>query len=260
MNQLVEILNDEVVTTSRQVAEVFNKDHSKVLRDIRELMKAINEDKPNLDSPEKFIEDTYINGQNKQQPMYIMNRDAFTLLVMGYTTKNALKFKRMYIQAFNQMEAELKKQVELTTPSYQIEDPIKRAERWIEEEKERKLLAENNKKLEQDNKVKAIQLAEYEPKVTYYDKVLQSKGLVNISVIAKDYGMSGRKMNELLHNVGIQYKQGKVWLPYSKHQDKGYTKTTTTKDGYVHMKWTQQGRLFIYDTLKQHGVLPLIER
>lgn len=189
-----------------------------------------------------------------------MNRDGFTLLAMGFTGNKALEFKMKYIEAFNQMEAELKKQVELTTPSYQIEDPIKRAERWIEEEKERKLLSENNKKLEQVNKVQEIQIAEYQPKATYYDKVLQSKGLVNISVIAKDYGMSGQKMNQLLHDVGIQYKQGSVWLPYSKHQDKGYTKTTTTKDGYVHMKWTQQGRLFIYDTLKQHGVLPLIER
>lgn len=146
-NELVTVENNEPVTSSKQVAEVFGKNHYDVMKDIRKLIAMLSkDDTEDFPSPqtERFEETTYTNKQNKQQPMYIMNRDAFTLLVMGYTTKNALKFKRMYIQAFNLMEQQLKNQIVL--PSYQIDDPVKRAERWIEEEKERQRLANDNQK------------------------------------------------------------------------------------------------------------------
>lgn len=249
--------NNQPVTTSKNVANVFNKSHNHVLRDIEDIINKIG--KPNLDS-QMFYKTTYEN-RGKQYPMYVMTRDGFTLLVMGYNGKKAIEFKLDYINAFNTMEKKLKKQQnQVATPSYQIEDPIKRAERWIKEEKERQVLAENNQKLVKENEVQKLQLSEYEPKVSYYDKVLQSKKLMTISAIAKDYGMSARTMNQLLHKFGIQYKQGNIWLPYAKYQDKGYTKTTTTKTGYVHMKWTQKGRLFLYDTLKHNDILPLMER
>lgn len=112
---------------------------------------------------------------------------------------------------------------------------------------------------------------ELQPKATYYDLVLQNPTLIPISVIAKDYGMSGTKMNELLHEYGVQYKMGNnknyVWLLYSKYQDKGYTFSKTqpyidskgVQQNKPHTYWTQKGRLFIYDLLKQHGIYPLIE-
>lgn len=186
--KLVEIMNDEVVTTSKQVAEVFGKEHRNVMKDIRELMNMLeSEDCSNSSSPqmERFEKTTYKNSQNKQQPMYIMNRDAFTLLVMGYTTKNALKFKRMYIQAFNAMEKKLKEQGSLVTPSYQIEDPVKRAERWIEEEKERqRLLLENEEKEKyiEDNKERtllgqAVEQSETDILVGDLAKILRGNGI-----------------------------------------------------------------------------------
>ncbi|RXM79612.1 phage antirepressor Ant [Clostridium tetani] len=113
---------------------------------------------------------------------------------------------------------------------------------------------------------------ELQPKATYYDLVLQNPTLISISIIAKDYGMSGTKLNELLHDLGIQYKMGTkkkyTWLLYSKYQDKGYTFSKTqpyvdskgVSQSKLHTYWTQKGRLFIYDLLKQQGILPIIER
>lgn len=105
---------------------------------------------------------------------------------------------------------------------------------------------------------------ELKPKASYYDIVLQSPSLVKIGVIASDYGMSANKMNIMLHEFGVQYKQSDIWLLYSKYRGKGYTQTKTHVYGddktKVWMYWTQKGRLFIYDTLKAQGILPLVEQ
>lgn len=116
------------------------------------------------------------------------------------------------------------------------------------------------------NLAQAQALAEAKPKLSYYDMVLQSKDALPITVIAKDYGLSGRKLNQLLHDFGIQYKQSGVWLLYAQHAGNGYTDTKThvIDEGNhvkVHTYWTQKGRMFIYDLLKnQLGLLPVIER
>ena len=153
----------------------------------------------------------------------------------------------------------------LTTHSYMIEDPIKRAERWIEEYKERKQLEESNQLLLFENTKLNESLSIAKPKADYTDLVLQSKNAIPITVIAKDYGMSARKMNTLLKELEIQYCVSGTWLLYAKHQGKGYTKTVTIpyndgKNSAVYMKWTQKGRLFLYYELKNIGVLPNIEK
>lgn len=109
------------------------------------------------------------------------------------------------------------------------------------------------------------ELAEARPKLTYYDQVIAATGAVAISRIAKDYGMSARRLNALLAELGVQYKLSGQWLLYAKHAEQGYAKseTGTTDTGHVwmHTKWTQKGRLFIYDLLKhERGLLPVIER
>lgn len=119
-----------------------------------------------------------------------------------------------------------------------------------------------------DNKVKDQQIIELQPKATYYDLILQTPDLISISVIAKDYGMSGRALNKILNQLGIQYKQSSIWLLYAKFQDKGYTSTKTsnyvrndgTQGSSVHTYWTQKGRLFLYEKLKSKGFLPIIEQ
>lgn len=124
-----------------------------------------------------------------------------------------------------------------------------------------------DKKIKQLATVNAQQsqvINELQPKATYYDLILQNKTLLSVTKIAKDYGMSAMKLNTLLRDEGIQFKQGDVWLLYQKYADKGYTqsKTQVLDDGRnkFHTYWTQKGRLFIYDLLKQKDILPLIER
>jgi len=119
-------------------------------------------------------------------------------------------------------------------------------------------------KLQTTNLVLEQQVSELKPKATYYDMVLQNKSLLSVSKIAKDYGMSAMKFNKLLHDLGVQYKQGDIWLMYAKYQDKGYTQTSTyvtdADSSKISTKWTQIGRLFVYDLLRSEGILPIIER
>lgn len=111
MNQLVFKSNDQVVTSSRNIARDFNKSHRDVLRAIDDIFRnGVAQNCADL-----FYESTYIHEQNKQEyRQYLMNRDGFTLLVMGFTGKTAMKFKLDYINAFNEMEKELAKPVNST--------------------------------------------------------------------------------------------------------------------------------------------------
>jgi len=130
------------------------------------------------------------------------------------------------------------------------------------------MLRNQNQSLERMVAVQNQQISEMRPKVSYYDVVLQCKDLVPISVIAKDYGWSAKRMNSYLYEKGVQYKQGNIWLLYQKYAEKGYTSTKTFNTpgnngelhNHVHTYWTQAGRLFIYDLLRVDCIMPLIER
>lgn len=110
-------------------------------------------------------------------------------------------------------------------------------------------------------------IEELQPKASYYDMILQCKELIATTVIAKDYGMSAKGFNIMLHELGVQFNQGGVWVLYSKYQGNGYLKTKTHNyadaDGVQHSRehsyWTQKGRLFLYELLKQRKILPLME-
>lgn len=122
--------------------------------------------------------------------------------------------------------------------------------------------------LKLENQIKDQQIAELQPKATYYDLILQSSSLLSVTEIAKDYGMSAKGMNKTLHELGVQFNQSGVWFLYAKYQDKGYTQTKTqnynrpngTQGSRVHTYWTQKGRLFLYDLLKKENILPDIEK
>lgn len=111
-------------------------------------------------------------------------------------------------------------------------------------------------------------ITELQPKANYVDKILQSKSLVTITQIAKDYGMSGRKFNQILKELKIQYKVGGQWVLYSKYQNNGYvhsrtidiTRTDGRPDVAMQTEWTQKGRLFLYEELKKQGYVPVIEQ
>ena len=186
---LVVIQNRQVVTTSLQVAKSFEKEHRNVLRDIEGLLK--NEQTQNY-----FHKGTYEHPQNKQEyPMYYMNRDGFTLLAMGFTGKKAMEFKLQYIQAFNQMEQQL---LDMNRPSYEISDPVARADKWIEEEKQRLMLS--------------ALVEEQKPKVLFADSVASSKTSILIGEMAKilkqnGMDMGARRLFEWLRENGYLIKR-----------------------------------------------------
>ncbi|HGF7284352.1 TPA: phage antirepressor [Enterococcus faecium] len=133
------------------------------------------------------------------------------------------------------------------------------------------LLIEVATKLKEERTLRLVaeqKAAEMQPKADYYDRILNNKGLVTVSTIAKNYGMSAVSFNKLLHELGIQFNQSGTWLLYSKFQDKGYTHIEPfdyeDKNGNrqvkTRMKWTQKGHIFLYETLKKNNYLPMIER
>ena len=193
------------------------------------------------------------NGKRNRE--YLLTKDGFTLYMFNIQGHN--DFKMAYINKFNEMENQLKQPI----ASYMIEDPVKRAELWIEEQKEKQ-------QLQLENSMQKQKIAEYEPKASYLDTILNNKSLVTVGQIAKDYGMSAQALNKLLHELKVQYKQSGQWLLYSNLHAKGYTHSSTTeiehKDGStsvrMNTKWTQKGRLFIYELLKEHDILPVIEK
>lgn len=157
----------------------------------------------------------------------------------------------------------IKVEEQWNTPEAVMSRALKFANQKLEE------IKNSNIKLTETLAVQEQQIAELQPKASYYDVVLNCKDLVSVTEIAKDYGRSAKWLNEKLHELGIQFKQGgKIWLLYQKYAEKGYTSTKTQtyngNDGEIHTKvhtyWTQKGRLFIYDKLKAENILPVMEK
>lgn len=179
--EIIENRNNQAVTTSLQVAETFGKEHKHVLRDIENIIKKGGVQ--NWADPQKrlFAEGTYNHPQNHQEyKMYYINKDGFTLLAMGFTGKKAMQFKLDYIQAFNQMEKVIQ---DNNLDSYMIADPVKRAEKWIKEQEQTKLLAQQNE--------------EMKPKALFADAVSSSKETILVGDLAKLAKQNGIKIGAL---------------------------------------------------------------
>ena len=124
------------------------------------------------------------------------------------------------------------------------------------------------KSLEETVGIQTQQIAEMTSKASYFDIILNCVDAISITQIAKDYGKSAIWLNSYLHDKGVQFKQGDIWLLYQKYAEQGYTCTKTHnylgKEGTMHAKvhtyYTQKGRLFLYGLLKEDGILPLMER
>jgi len=193
------------------------------------------------------------------QDLTIINESGLYSLILSSKMPNARKFKRW-------VTAEVLPAIR-RHGMYATEELIANPDLAIAAFQALKAEREKRQALEEAVAVQAQQIAELKPKATYYDVVLKCKDAVNISVIAKDYGWSAQRMNEYLHQKGVQYKQADIWLLYQKHAGCGYTKTNThvyedtcgREHTKVHTKWTQKGRLFIYGLLKADGVYPQIE-
>ena len=246
MNDLskVEVSQFKETMSSKEIANVTGKEHSNIMRDIRNILEQL-ENKGAFN----FELSSYKSEQNKDVPMYLLDKKACLLLASGYDANLRAKI----INRWEELENN-------NTSIFSI--PKTYSQALMLAAKQAEQIEEQQKLIE----VKDTQILELKPKATYYDTILSSKKAECISVFSKsDYGISGMAMNKLLHTWGIQYKIGKTWLPYQKYASLGYTKTETVsinngEDTAIQTKWTQQGRLFIYEEMKKHGYLPLIEK
>lgn len=213
-----------------------------------------------------------LNG-GRSRIEYALSLDMAKELCMVENNDAGRKIRKYFIDMENEARKLMVQQVAI--PSYQEQDPIKRATRWIEEEKVRQSLMlenkEQKKQLEENSKeIVALSstITQMQPKVTYYDTILANKSTVKVSQIAQDYGMSAQAFNKLLWEHKLQRKVGKQWILYRQFLDKGYVHSEPIPiehhDGsqtYNYLTvWTQKGRIFLYDFLKRFDVLPMIER
>lgn len=233
------------VVSSRTVAKELERTHKNVIRDLEQILESSN-------VSSLIIPSTYkVEGQKRSYKEYLLTKDGFTLYMFNIQGHN--NFKMAYINKFNEMEQQIQNKLPGSYKEALTELLVK---------------VEENEKLQLENNMSKQKIAEYEPKASYLDSILQNKSLVTVGQIAKDYGMSAQGLNKLLHDLKVQYKQSGQWLLYSNLHDKGYTHSSTTeiehKDGStsvrMNTKWTQKGRLFIYNLLKENDVLPTIEQ
>lgn len=243
-------MNHTQTIESREVARMVEKEHRDLLRDIRKYNDYLAES--NIAQGDFFIKSTYTDANNQERPCYLITKQGCEMVANKLTGKKGVIFTARYVKKFNEMQQE--------QSSYMIDDPIKRAERWIEEQRQTKLLAEQNE-------IKDQLIAEYEPKISYLDTILKSDGLLAISQIAADYGMTAQALNKVLHDERVQHKVGGQWILYKIHMNKGYTKSQTIDitrtdgrpDTKMNTKWTQKGRLFIHELLEDRGIEALMD-
>lgn len=204
---------------------------------------------------EDFLTNLSESTGGRPQTDHIIKLDMAKEICMIQRTPIGRQIRQYFIEAEKQRNSLQK------TDSYRIEDPAERAKRWIEEYEEKKAL--ESQVVAQEEHIKNLQ-----PKANYYDIVMNSPSLISTTTIAKQYGWSATKLNKFLNSIGIQYKMGDRWHLYQQYADKGYTGPKThlhpANDGTMHTAehtyWTQAGRKFIYDQLKEHGILPQNER
>ena len=235
------IINGEVFFIGKDVAEILGYSNpQKALRD-------------HVDEEDKTLNESFtVNGTT----VILINESGLYSLILRSQLPKANRFKRWVtsevlpairkhgVYAINEI---------LDNPDLAISALMKLKE-------ERKRIQE----LELTTAIQNQQIAELQPKASYYDLILQNKDTLSITQIAKDYGMSGRRLNELLKALGVQYRFRKTWLLYQQYADCGYTQSKTfaidAENSVMHTYWTQKGRLFLYDLLKREGILPLIEQ
>jgi Rha family phage regulatory protein len=254
--KLVFVANDRPVTDSLTVADVFGKRHDNVIRDIRGILEEIDVEWGVLN----FEQTPYTHPQNGQMyHKYLLTEDGFTLLVMGYSGKEAMRFKVRYIQAFRDMQKRLHSR---QAPFPSLPRNYKEALLALVAE------VEKTERLEADKLALEQCLAEVQPKLTYVDQILASQDTVCITQIAKDYGLSGKRLNLILHDAGVQYKVNGQWVLYARYQHLGYTHSHTVpytrsngeRGIQLQTEWTQKGRLFLHELLAKRNIVACVDR
>lgn len=236
------VIDGEPFLVGKDVAEILG------YRDTSDALKR------HVDEEDKLTRRFTDSGQNRE--MYIINESGLYSLILRSQLPKARKFKRWVT---SEVLPAIRRH-----GMYAIDEILENPDLAIAALTQLKEERKRRKELELTTAIQNQQIAELKPKASYYDLILQNRNTVPVTQIAKDYGMSGRRFNELLHDLGIQYKFRKTWLLYQHYADLGYTQSKTfaidAEKSVMHTYWTQKGRLFLYDLLKNEEILPLIEQ
>lgn len=218
--------NGKVVVSSRDIARVFEKEHKNVLKDIRELRVSAEFSRLN------FEQSTFVSDRGKEYPEYLLTRDGFTILAMGYVGEKAMRFKEAYISAFNEMERRLQ-----SLPS--ITDLVNNPQLLLQ-------LVTKHIETRQENERLQITVAKYEGQTN-------TVGLYKAGEIAKELGVSAMKLNKFLQHCRVQYKPNgsNTWQLYTDYAKDhiAMTQIVSLDNGYEMpmLLWTAKGRNFIFD-------------
>lgn len=248
---MTDLIIKKETMTSLEIAEVTGKRHDSILRDIRNILSQ------GVDA-HNFVETSYTDKSNRQQKCYTLTKKGCLILASGYD----VILREKIINRWEELETKERNQYQV--PQSFAEALMLAAKQQEQIEEQQRQLEENSKEIVELNGA----IAEMEPKVTYVDMILASKETVTTTQIAQDYGQSAKAFNVLLRNFGVQHKVGGQWVLYAKHLPFGYVQSDTfpivhkngTNGTVMHTKWTQKGRLFMYEELKKHNIIPLIEQ
>lgn len=263
MNELSTMIVDDERMTSLQIAEITGKPHNDVMKAIRKMEPAwerVQEGKFSLMQEE--VETN--NGGHKMRPYYSLNKEECLYIATKFNDEARAKL----IKRWKELEEQHQK------PSVP-QNYLEALKSLVKADEEKQQLALENK--QKDETIITISKANVElgnkitemlPKVSYYDRILQSNATMTITQIAQDYGMSAIAMNKELESMRIQHKERGQWILYAQFLKGGYVHSRAVdiirRDGRHDVKynteWTTKGRLFLYEALKGKGILPLIEQ
>lgn len=262
MNELTNIAANDERMTSLQIAEVTGKAHKNVMQAIRKMETAwVKVQGLKFQLLQKEVEVN--NGGHKMQPYYSLTKEECLYIATKFNDEARAKLVRRW--------KELEEARRPAVPQNYLE-ALKAMVR-IEEQKQQ-LAIENQKQQEQiadisrENVELGNKITEMLPKVSYYDKILESKSTMTVTQIAQDYGMSAVKMNRILAELKIQRKVQGQWILYNNYVPCGYVHSKAVdivradgrRDVKYNTEWTVKGRIFLYNKLKESNIIPLIEQ
>ena len=259
-NDLIQFGESRQTMSSLEIAKLTGKPHNDVMKAIRAMepsWEKVSQGKFSLSS--RKVEQP--NGGIREYPCYELTKTECLYVATKFNDEARAKL----VLRWEELEQKQRAQM-LQLPDFT--DPAEAAMAWAKEYREKKVLAIENKKLEEENIQLAAENQELKHDKNYLDLIMRSKALLTISQIAQDYGMSGKAMNKKLADMGIQYSINGQWILYAKYKDCGYvssrsidiTRADGRPDVVLHTEWTQTGRKFLYEELKKQGIIPMLER
>jgi len=256
MSDLIQFGESRQTMSSLEIAKLTGKPHNDVLKAIRAMEPAW--EKVNGG---KFSRVEYKDAKGEMRPCFELTKIECLYVATKFNDEARAKLVIRWEELEQKQRANM-----LQLPDFT--DPAEAAMAWAKEYREKKVLAIENKKLEEENIQLVLENQELKNDKNYLDIIMRSKELLTISQIAQDYGMSGKAMNQQLVKMGIQYSINGQWILYAKYKDCGYVSSRSIefvrangqRDYRMHTEWTQAGRKFLYEELKKQGIIPMLER